>query len=263
MSERRFSRPRHVLVENILHSLNAAFLEKAQCYFGGGTRTVLDLGEYRESADVDLLCSSREGYRELRSTMRNDSLGEIAARGLVLAREVVADRYGIRTFIELDGEKIKFEIVNEGRIDLSGSVHPRLRVPCLGEVSCFAEKFLANDDRWNDEAVLSRDAIDLAFMIEGWGAAAAREGCAVARGAYGDSVEDSASRGPQIDPQEGLLQEVRFGAPRHADRDARLGPEEARHRKVERRAREVKGLDARCRRKSPYAWGNALSAKSP
>jgi hypothetical protein len=192
MSERRFSRPRHVLVENVLHSLNAAFLEKAQCYFGGGTRIVLDLGEYRESADVDLLCSSREGYRELRSTVKNDSLGEIVAGRLALAREVVADRYGIRTFVELDGEKIKFEIVNEGRIDLSGSPHPRLRVPCLGKVSCFAEKFLANDDRWNDEAVLSRDAIDLAFMIEGWGAAAAREGFAAARGAYGGSVEDSA-----------------------------------------------------------------------
>jgi hypothetical protein len=192
MSERRFSRPRHVLVESILHSLNAAFLGKAQCYFGGGTRIVLDLGEYRESADIDLLCSSREGYRELRSTVRNDSLGEIAAGPLALAREVIADRYGIRTFIDLDGEKIKFEIVNEGRIDLFGSVHPRLRVPCLGEVSCFAEKFLANDDRWNDEAVLSRDAIDLAFMIEEWGAAAAREGCAAARGAYGDSVEASA-----------------------------------------------------------------------
>lgn len=192
MSERRFSRPRHVLVENILHSLDAAFLEKAQCYFGGGTRIVLDLGEYRESADIDLLCSSREGYRELRSTVRNDSLGEIAAGRLALAREVVADRYGIRTFIDFDGEKIKFEIVNEGRIDLSGSRHSRLRVPCLSEVSCFAEKFLANDDRWNDEAVLSRDVIDLAFMIEGWGAAAAREGCAAARGAYGDSVEASA-----------------------------------------------------------------------
>jgi hypothetical protein len=67
-----------------------------------------------------------------------------------------------------------------------------LRVPCLGKVSCFAEKFLANDDRWNDEAVLSRDAIDLAFMIEGWSAAAAREGSAAARGAYGDSVGDAA-----------------------------------------------------------------------
>jgi hypothetical protein len=192
MSERRFSRPRHVLVENILRSLNAGFLEKAQCYFGGGTRIVLDLGEYRESADIDLLCSSREGYRQLRSTLSNNSLGDIAAGRLALAREVIADRYGIRTFLDVDGEKIKFEIVNEGRIDLSGSPHPRLRVPCLSIVSCFAEKFLANDDRWSDEAVLSRDAIDLAFMIEGWGATAAREGCAAARGAYGDSVEASA-----------------------------------------------------------------------
>lgn len=192
MSERRFTRPRHVRVESLLRSLNAPFLEKARCYFGGGTRIVLDLGEYRESAGVDLICSSREGYRALRSTVTNDSLGEIAAGRLVLAREVVADRYGIRTFVEFDGEKIKFEIVNEARIDLSGSRHSRLRVPCLDEISCFAEKFLANDDRWSDEAVLSRDAIDLAFMLEEWGAAAAREGCAAARAAYGASVETAA-----------------------------------------------------------------------
>jgi hypothetical protein len=192
MSERRYSRPRHVLVENILRSLDAAFLARARCYFGGGTRIVLDLDEYRESADIDLLCSSREGYRELRSTVRNDSLGDIASGRLALAREVIADRYGLRTFIDIGGDKIKFEIVNEGRIDLSGSPHSRLRVPCLDKVSCFAEKFLANDDRWNDEAALSRDAIDLAFMIEGWGPAAALEGRTLARGAYGDSVEASA-----------------------------------------------------------------------
>lgn len=192
MSERRYSRPRHVLVEGILGALNAPFLQGAQCYFGGGTRIVLDLGEYRESADIDLLCSSRDGYRQLRSTVKIDSLGDIAPARLVLAREVVADRYGIRTFLDYQGEKIKFEIINEGRIDLSGSPHRGLQVPCLSEVSCFAEKFLANDDRWNDEAVLSRDVIDLAFMIEGWGWAVASEGCAVARIAYGDSVETSA-----------------------------------------------------------------------
>lgn len=192
MSDPRYSRPRHLLVEGILHALNAPFLQKAKCYFGGGTRIVLDLGEYRESADIDLLCSSREGYRELRSTVTNESLGEIASGRLVLAREVVADRYGIRTFLDYKGEKIKFEIVNEGRIDLSGSPHRGLRVPCLSDVSCFAEKFLANDDRWNDEAFLSRDVIDLAFMIEGWGMPVALEGCAVARRAYGDSVQRSA-----------------------------------------------------------------------
>jgi hypothetical protein len=192
MSERRFSRPRHALVEGVLRALNAPFLRKAQCYFGGGTRIVMDLGEYRESADIDLLCSSREGYRDLRSTVQNDSLGDIASGKLVLAREVIADRYGIRTFVALGGEKIKFEIVNEGRIDLSGSFHPELHVLCLSRVSCFAEKFLANDDRWSDEAFLSRDVIDLAFMIEGWGMDAALEGCDAARDAYGNSVEASA-----------------------------------------------------------------------
>jgi hypothetical protein len=65
-------------------------------------------------------------------------------------------------------------------------------LPCLDRVSCFAEKFLANADRGNDEAMLGRDAIDLAFMIEGWGTAPAREGAALARQAYGDIVDHAA-----------------------------------------------------------------------
>src|SRR3990172_517910 len=117
----RFSRPRHATVAAILGALNAPFLDRNQCYFGGGTRIVLSLDEYRESADIDFLCSSREGYRNLRSTIDNRSLGEIAAGKVNLAREIVADRYGIRTFIDAGGQKIKFEIVNEARIDVSGN----------------------------------------------------------------------------------------------------------------------------------------------
>ena len=192
MSEREFKRPRHGTVARILAALNAPFLERARCYFGGGTRIVLALGEYRESADIDFLCSSRDGYRELRSTISNRSLGKIASAKIVLAREVVADRYGIRTFIELGEERIKFEIVNEGRIEVSGKGRDGLRVPCLDEVSCFAEKFLANDDRGGDESTLSRDVVDLAYMIEGWGAPLFLKGAQRAHSAYGDSVETSA-----------------------------------------------------------------------
>ena len=192
MSKRGFSRPRHATVERILGALNAPFLDRNQCYFGGGTRIVLSLDEYRESADIDFLCSSREGYRNLRSAINNRSLGEIAAGEINLAREVVADRYGIRTFIEADGQKIKFEIINEGRIDVSGNKQRDLHVPCLDERTCFAEKFLANADRWNDESFLGRDAIDLAYMIEGWGMERFLEGGRIARAAYGDAVETSA-----------------------------------------------------------------------
>lgn len=38
-------------------------LSEAQCYFGGGTQLAMTYGEYRESRDVDFLCSSRDGFR--------------------------------------------------------------------------------------------------------------------------------------------------------------------------------------------------------
>lgn len=194
MSKITFNRPRHKIVRKALALLQPEFLERSQCYFGGGTRIVLALGEYRESEDIDFLCSSRDGYRMLRSTVTSASLGKIAIPAIKLAREVMADRYGIRTFLDVDGTKIKFEIVNEGRIDVSGSDDAGLSVPALDEQSCFAEKFLANADRWADESVLGRDVIDLAFMIESWDPDAAARGYALACAAYGDLTADCAKR---------------------------------------------------------------------
>jgi hypothetical protein len=174
-----------------LAALDAGFLAQAKCYFGGGTRIALALAEYRESADIDLLCADREGYRTLRSTVTDTTLGRIVGGPLVLAREVIADRYGIRTFVQVDDEKIKFEIVNEGRIGITGGIEPGCPIPVLAPVSCFAEKFLANADRWNDESFLGRDVIDLAFMAAAWDPADAAAGLAQARDAYGKVVEDA------------------------------------------------------------------------
>ena len=144
-----------------LNLLDGAFLAKAQCFFGGGTRIVLSLDEYRESADIDFLCASREGYRLLRSETTNVSLGAIGKGDVKLAREIVADRYGIRTFLDIGGEKLKLEIILEGRIALTGNsagkMDERLPVPALDEVSCCAEKWLANADRWGDAGVMGRE----------------------------------------------------------------------------------------------------------
>jgi hypothetical protein len=189
MPERRFARPRHGTVAAALAALDPAFLGACRCWFGGGTRIVLELDEYRESEDIDLLCSSLAGYRALRSTISDHSLGRIAARPLLLAREVRADRYGIRTVLEVDKAKLRLEIVLEGRIALAGGGDIGLGVPCLSRADCFAEKLLANADRWHDDAVLSRDIIDLSFMIERWDAAEAAAGAALARRAYGDLVD--------------------------------------------------------------------------
>lgn len=55
MSE--FIRPRHKLVLEALGALHADALAQTGCFFGGGTRLALALGEYRESADIDFLCA--------------------------------------------------------------------------------------------------------------------------------------------------------------------------------------------------------------
>ena len=48
-----YTRPRHHAVDSALTALDGEFLARAQCFFGGGTRVVLELKEYRESADID------------------------------------------------------------------------------------------------------------------------------------------------------------------------------------------------------------------
>ncbi len=188
MPEATFTRASHAQVLKALRKLDRSFLSAARCYFAGGTRIVLELGEYRESRDIDFLCASRDGYRVLRETVKDSSLGKIVAGEISLAREVRADQYGIRTFLDAGQAKLKFEIVREARIDLEGDDIARLPVACLTRKHCFAEKFLANADRGLDASTLSRDVVDLAFMVEGWSKADADAGLTIAKAAYGATV---------------------------------------------------------------------------
>lgn len=188
-----FKRPRHQLVSKILAAFDAGFLRDNSCYFGGGTRIAMELDEYRESMDIDLLCADIAGYRTIRTGITDSSLGPLVVQPLPLAREVRADMYGIRTFFDVDGEKIKFEIVFEARINLTSQQLPGLSVPCLDRLSCFAEKLLANTDRWADRSVLSRDIIDLAFMASHWGDIP-QEAWTLAENAYGTSVRAGLSK---------------------------------------------------------------------
>ena len=185
----KFERPRHGLVNAVLNSLNSQFLSECMCYFGGGTRIVLELDEYRESLDIDFLCADKKGYRALRSTITHNSLGDICSRNLQLLREVRADMYGIRTFFEVEDNPIKFEIISEGRIPLEGESIRYIPVESLNHVSCFAEKLLANADRYRDSSTNSRDIIDLAFMTASWSIDELTEGWFRAEEAYGDAAK--------------------------------------------------------------------------
>jgi len=164
-----FRRESHRSVLAVLGFLQAGKLSACKALFGDGTRIVLDLGEYRESEDVDFLCSDQDGYAEIRFAA---STGGYAAlftaeglRELQFPREIRTDQYGVR-FVALHGTRtVKVEIIREARTDLDAGVRPAWSpVDCLSIPDCYAEKLLANSDRWADRQVLSRDLIDLAVL---------------------------------------------------------------------------------------------------
>ena len=172
----------------MLESLNRGLLASTRCYFGGGTRIALELGEFRESVDVDFLCSDRDGYRTLRTTIGQNTLGEIFSGGYELMREVRADLYGIRTFLRVDEQPVKFEIISEGRISLKGATVSPFPVEVLDRTSCIAEKLLAHADRGRDESTHARDLVDLAFMAGSWPGEHVCAGMVLAESAYGAAV---------------------------------------------------------------------------
>lgn len=185
-----FDRPRHRLIATVLDALDADLLERNRCYFGGGTAIVLRRGEYRESADIDFLVSDTAGYRELRELVARPGGIDALTGGsqLRVLRPVRADQYGIRTFLEVDGQPVKFEIVFEGHLDLEDpSGDERVcGVATLAPVDAAACKLLANADRWADPSVFCRDVIDLAMLQtpdDVFDAAIAK-----AAGAYGAAV---------------------------------------------------------------------------
>ena len=191
-----FEREHHRRVASVLQALDGERLHAHQCLFGGGTALALRYGEYRESVDIDFLVSHREGYRALRQLLSGTAgVQAICRADLDLApvfsqtREVRADQYGLRTMLRVADVEIKFEIVLEARItlDAPGAGDLVCGVATLTPLDAAASKLLAKSDRWRDDAVLSRDLIDLAMMAPQ--KALLRQAIAKAEGAYGASIE--------------------------------------------------------------------------
>ncbi|MFC4127981.1 nucleotidyl transferase AbiEii/AbiGii toxin family protein [Nocardia rhizosphaerae] len=195
-----FEREHHRHIATVLQALDAELLRSNGCLFGGGTAMALRFGEYRESVDIDFLVSDRDGYRALRQRVTGQAgITALARQGAVLssARELVADRYGIRTAVRVDDVAIKFEIVLEGRIvlDAPSSADQLCGVATLTPVDMAASKLLANSDRWADTSVYSRDLIDLAMMSPSRDVL--RMATAKAAAAYGDSIVRDLSKAVQ------------------------------------------------------------------
>ena len=96
--------------------------------------------------------------------------------------------YGIRTFLRVGGEPVKFEIIFEGRLSLTGAALGLFPVAALDHTPCIAEKLLAHADRGLDDSTHARDLMDLAFMAASWPAASWNPAMEAAESAYGAVV---------------------------------------------------------------------------
>lgn len=112
-----FAREAHRTVLTVLGLLRADVLRRCRFLFGGGTRIVLDLGEYRESRDIDFLCSDPEGYSDLRFDASRQSYHALfTAEGLErlqLPREIRIGQYGIRFTVILGTTALRIELIRE------------------------------------------------------------------------------------------------------------------------------------------------------
>jgi Nucleotidyl transferase AbiEii toxin, Type IV TA system len=181
----------------VLESLDAALLLKHGCLFGGGTAAALAHGEYRESVDLDFICASVEGYRELRGRVNRGGIGTLCKAPLALLREPRIDQYGIRCAFEVEGAPVKFELIFEGRITLDDPL-PGDRIAGVWRLTHddqVATKLMANSDRWADASVMSRDLIDLAMLCHDGHLPPAA--LAKARHAYGASVLSDLAKAKQ------------------------------------------------------------------
>lgn len=186
-----FERPHHRRIASVLQALDADVLLANACLFGGGTAMALRFGEYRESVDIDFLVSRVDGYRQLRQRLTGpEGLRAITRPGHVLnpSREMRTDQYGMRTLLQVEGADIKLEVVLEARIELEapGPEDRLCGVATLTPLDMVTSKLLANSDRWRDDAVLSRDLIDLAMMAPP--KKLLQRAIDKARAAYGDNV---------------------------------------------------------------------------
>lgn len=153
----------------VLDALDADVLARTSFRFCGGTCLALGHGEYRLSRDLDFICSDPSGFADLRFSVRERGYDALFAMprttALEFPREVRADQYGLRFPVLVGATSIRVELIREARIALGPAEHATwTSLPILSVVDAFAEKLLANSDRWADRDDLARDLVDLAIL---------------------------------------------------------------------------------------------------
>lgn len=191
-----FDREHHERIRKIMKCLDRDLMNAAEAYFGGGTSIVLQIGEYRESVDIDFMCAvGQPGWRKLRTAFHERQFrGIFPDHAITEASEFFADQYGIHGWVSVDGKRdVKFEIVAEARVPLTGTMNTDLGVLELDHLGLFVQKLCANVDRSSDPTSMHRDILDILMMERHWGEIP-KEAFEIAEGHYGPSIRSAYER---------------------------------------------------------------------
>jgi hypothetical protein len=165
-----FKRLHHQRIERAIGQLRLDFLRESECYFGGGTAIALLLDEYRESADIDFLCNSREGFKAVGRAVFDAGHKAICTDNARIAGELARGRDAIRIYIDPQdgGRPIKVEIINEGYLPVFSSGPTLCGATRLKKEDLIATKLLANADRGLGYEKYYRDFFDIALACFHW-----------------------------------------------------------------------------------------------
>ncbi len=119
-----FNRNHHNKIHKALSYFDSSFFQRHHIIFGGGTRIAMEIDEYRESVDIDIICPTISAYKAARSEISSNSLGKLVKKEFNYLREIRADRYAARTFIEIDKIPIKVEIISFADYRLNSLLNP-------------------------------------------------------------------------------------------------------------------------------------------
>lgn len=134
-----FRFPLHNSALRLIHGhLNLELIESCNLYFGGGTLCSMRYGEYRESVDIDFLCSDHE-------KMRNLNINYEKISDLPKARDSDFMRDSVRLWLKFEEQIFKVEFVKEYRIPLQAERFQGIL--SLTPTSLLACKLMANVDR--------------------------------------------------------------------------------------------------------------------
>lgn len=167
-----FRRELYRTMTRVLDALDPDVMAQSSFRFAGGTCLALRHDEHRLSRDLDFVCSDGEGYGWLRYEVRCRGYDALFREqvGLAFPREIRSDQYGIRFPVRVGDVAIRVELIREARIELGQPEREDWSaLPLISADDAFAEKLLANSDRWADRDDLSRDVIDLAVLRDAHG----------------------------------------------------------------------------------------------